>query len=328
MERALVRPLVDDTSPRLRVRWIAPRMSEDANVLIFTIDHCICDGVSVVTLLRELVEDCARDLPERPSLPAIGALEQLLFAQTPPPKLDLKIEKHDVPLVPKRLPPGARSTSLRLVDLTREETLALGARAKSLGTSVNGLLVASALKAAASVSAPGSTSARLGLITNVSLRGAVEPPVSEEAIGNFVSFVHTFHVVDATTDLGALSRECRDAIAARIAAKEAIGRLRVGALRWWERGALKHVATRLRHGIDNAVAVSNTGRLKLSAPSDRVRVEAVYAASAQHVLGSSLAVFAWTIDDVMHLCFGFPSPIVDAEKADAAFAELVRMLRA
>jgi hypothetical protein len=190
---------------------------------------------------------------------------------------------------------------------------------------VNGALVAASLVSMQREAA--STRGHLGVVSNVALRGSAEPKVGNEHVGNFVSFVQTFHDVGPDTPMWDLARECKQAIAEHIATGEAEGRLGPGQLKWWQRGALRLFAPRLDNGVGNALAVSNSGRLALAASHGAFTLDGVYAASSQHFMGSSIALFVWSVADAMQIVVGCVEPLVPKARAERVADAIVAMLR-
>jgi hypothetical protein len=345
MEDEILRPIPSAPhAPRLRVVLIGPtpavssasegepREPEDAFEIILSMDHAVCDGASVISLVRDILKDAAAlasgaALPPVEPLPPLPSLEALLAARGDLPKWKAQAEKNEVPLVPTTRVDGARATRLFFHDVSVAETAKLTERCRAESTSVNGALTAAALIAMQRAAwGSGAVSARLSVISNVALRAQARPPVSVEHVGNFVSYVQTYHAVSADTPFWPLARACREAISAQVAAREAEGRLAPGQLLWWQRGYLRHVAPRIKHGIGNALAISNSGRLPLEGQHGPFALDAVYGSSAQHFIGSSIALFVWSIESGMHLCICYPEPVVSREAATRVSQEMMSLL--
>jgi hypothetical protein len=322
MEEEIATPLPNGNAPRLRALLL--RGDGDAFDVILAMDHAVCDGASVISLFRDLLADFERAAPVAPLAP-LACVEDLLAASGATPKWKAKSAKHDAPLVPREPQRGARRTRLVTRDLSVDETTRLVERCRAEGTSVNGAIIAAALLSMQSVAQ--SDGARLGVISNVALRDKARPPVGNEHVGNFVSFVQTYHDVSTSTSLWPLARECRDTIAARVKGGEPEGRLARGQLRWWQQGFLRHVAPRIRHGLGNALAVSNTGRLDLGAKHGAFTLDGVYAASSQHFIGSSIAIFVWSVAQAMQIVVACVEPVVPKACATRVADETLRKLR-
>jgi hypothetical protein len=321
MEDEISRPIAGPAGSA-RLRALLLRGEGDAFDLLLAMDHTVCDGASLISILQDVLADFDGASPAAP-FPPLPSIEALLLARGPIPKWTGKNEEQEVPLVPKKRPPGARRTRLFFRDLNVAETARLAARCRAERTSVNGALTAAALVA---MQKHAQSPAHLGVITNVALRDKADPPVGIERVGNFVSFVQTYHDVSAATPLWDLARECRDAVSAHVAAGEPEGRLSEGQLLWWQRGYLRHVAPRIQHGVSNALAISNSGRLPLAGQRGAFSVEGVYAASSQHVLGSSIALFVWSVPDALRISAACVEPIVTKETAAGVVDEIVRTL--
>jgi len=322
MEDELAHPIAGPRDPRLRA--LLSLGEGDAFDLILAMDHTVCDGPSLISILNDVLADLDGSPPAAP-LPPLPSIEALLTAHGPIPRWTGKNEDQAVPLVPKKPPRGARRTRLLFRDLTVEETRRLAERCRAERTSVNGALTAAGLIAAQKEAK--SSGAHLGVITNVGLRDKARPPVAIEHVGNFVSFVQTYHDVSPTTPFWDLARACRDVVASRVAAGEPQGRLAEGQLLWWQRGYLRHVAPRIRHGLANALAISNSGRLPIEAKRGAFTLEAVYGASSQHLIGSSIAIFVWSVPEALRVIIATVEPIVSKEAAGRVVDDVVRALR-
>jgi hypothetical protein len=322
MEAEIAEGLPSGTAPRLRALLL--RGEADAFDVILAMDHAVCDGASVISVFRGLLEDFERASPAVPLAP-LPSVEDLLMARRATPKWTARSPKHEAPLVPKVSPRGTRRTRLVVRDLSVDETSRLTVRCRAERTSVNGAITAAALLAMQTVARSGD--ARLGVLTNVALRDKADPPIGSEHVGNFVSFVQTYHQVSSSTPLWTLARECRDTITARVAAGEPQGRLAGGQLRWWQRGFLRHVAPHIRHGLGNALAISNSGRLDLAAKHGAFTLDGVYAASAQHFIGSSIALFVWSVAHAVQIVVACVEPVVPKATAERVAEETLRALR-
>jgi NRPS condensation-like uncharacterized protein len=214
-------PFSWENGPLVRVVWLR---SEKVHVLLITLHHAISDGKSGVYLVRDLLsittellsEDAIKShvpLPERPPsdeiIPAsfsgfkgvlgmlkTGLRQNLILAKQPQ---NFAIEK-DVPLQEIR-----RCVIHRI--LSEETTRLLTVRCRQEKTSVQGILCAIMMKAAAQ-KINRQEVVRLCCLSAINLRYLLTPPIKDD-IGFYASLLSTFHQVGVETSSWNLAREVK-----------------------------------------------------------------------------------------------------------------------
>ncbi|GIJ24080.1 phthiocerol/phthiodiolone dimycocerosyl transferase family protein [Micromonospora lutea] len=222
------------------------RPDDEVHDLLLTMPHCVADGTTVLSLLRQWIELAGQaysaagkiDLPERaesagpdptgasgePALPACEAmfprryrglvgvlrLRWLLVREL------YRTHRHrPVRVVPSTFVPFAeRRTRLLARRLTSEQVEALVAACRREGTTVHGALAAAMVLAVATeTGSPASGHVTIG--SPVTFRDALEPAVSDRAVGTYVATVPTFVRYRPGVSLWQLARSISDDLTVR-----------------------------------------------------------------------------------------------------------------
>lgn len=198
-ERELVEPVDWATGPLARAVVIS---QGDLHDLIITVPHCVADGTTVLSLLRQWLQLAARyesgetteirPASDRPGpedlLPrnhrglsgTARVVTQLLSDQLAAGRLK------PTRLEPTRRVPFPQRTS-RLIhhDIDGPDVTALAEACKREGTTVHGLLAAAMVTAVAEDAGTGPGNLTIG--SPVTFREALVPPVTEDEVGTYVA---------------------------------------------------------------------------------------------------------------------------------------------
>ncbi len=319
----LHRPIPYGNHPLVRAVWIG---GQDEGELLLVSNHAILDGVSAVVLVRDVLDLCARiDAGEQVSLaPAssrsVPAVDQCLpeLAHGPKPKGTLP-----------KLPPAdatARSAERRSrVEyrvVSAEAARRLLERSREERTTVNGALCAAGMLGVRSIIA---ADQELSLQSQVSVRGALVPPVPNGTIGCYISGVTTTHVAAHATPFWDLAREVQHSVAAAIDRGDHLTILkgRFGALHAF---GLRALAPKFNCGRIAALNVSNSGRLDIPLSYGPRTIRELYGLTSQHVLGSTLQIVAWSLGGTMFITFTYVEPLLSREHALQVFSAFDRLL--
>ncbi|GIJ42394.1 phthiocerol/phthiodiolone dimycocerosyl transferase family protein [Micromonospora andamanensis] len=205
---------------------------DEVHDLLLTMPHCVADGTTVLSLLRQWIElagqacspgpsELAADTSE-PALPACEAmfprryrgmagtlrLRWLLAREL------YRVHRHrPARVAPSRFVPFTeRRTRLIARSLTAEQVEALVAACRGEGTTVHGALAAAmVLAVAAEAGSPG----HVTIGSPVTFRDTLEPAVSERAVGAYVATVPTVVRYRPGLSLWQLARSISDDLAVR-----------------------------------------------------------------------------------------------------------------
>jgi hypothetical protein len=308
-EEQLARPLPYGERPLLRVTWLRD-VSGQEHDLILGSNHVIVDGGGGAAIYRDLLTACMRSLDGQrlldERLEMLPPLDELLPRSAGQRKEKRGFEVARIMTIDRAAPVAKRRSRALFRVLDADRTAHLAARARDQGATLTGVICAAALKAARSVE---SEDREFTLSTNVNLRDLLEPPVSAEHLGSYISSVSTHHRVESATEFWALARETRAAIKAAVDNVDYLPPRR-DKFGWFEKLILGFVAPRLRGGRIQALNVTNMGRIHFPTEFGPLTAKAFYAASAQHVLGSSMQVAVHTLGGALFTAFVYADPIL------------------
>lgn len=250
VEEELNQRFAVDDDPLFRAVLVGPDGAEGTGgaaqewELVISHHHCMADALSIIHRFAEILDDAAAELAGRPPPLPLGSrpLQPALSDLLPPRGLrrlgdmnsflgrQIAARARGLRKLPldAQAPPQERRTHLLPGELAPAETEALRRRCRQEGTTVNGLLCAALLGAAAlDLEGPGALDgpdgpgalAHLGCFSTVSLRGELRAPVGDDS-GLFVSQATTFHGVGGGRDLWDLARELRGRLTEALARGE------------------------------------------------------------------------------------------------------------
>ncbi|MEW2504012.1 hypothetical protein AB0878_26470 [Amycolatopsis sp. NPDC047767] len=192
-----------------------------------SVDHVATDAKSALSLFTTLWQHYAAVLAGQPAPPAAKEWPATVSSQLPevPEEtvqalLTQRLERartRPVPLVPYHAagadapPPGQQPVHNTRVTLSPEQTADLAAGARSLDTTVHGVVAAALLLATHDALGGGETRA-LGCLSSVDLRSRVEPPVPADVMLSYVSPFPDVLDVAGDLDLDGISRLARQVI--------------------------------------------------------------------------------------------------------------------
>ncbi|GAA4185904.1 condensation domain-containing protein [Streptosporangium oxazolinicum] len=264
-EVELVTPVDWRTGPLARAVVISQTGSgdtdEDVHDLILTLPHCIADGTTVLTLIRQWVElaaentgrsgltpgdgDRSRSEPERPApedmLPAryrgaAGTARTIRqFARDQGALALLRPRRFEAS---QKVPFEDRRTRLIRRSLDTEQLEALTSACRSRGATVQGLLAAAMV---ASVAGDANSSGRITIGSPIDIRPDLVPPVSGREVGTYVATVPSIVAYRPGDSLWPVAREISTDLSKRRRRGDPISS--INQLRW---AAPKTVATSTR----------------------------------------------------------------------------------
>lgn len=312
--------------PLVRVTWLRDATGQEHD-LITSGSHIILDGAAGTAYYRDLLSACARSIEGASvfgeTLEVVPALDELLPRWARERKKVQRFEPARIMSIDRAAPPAKRSSRVQFRAVDADRTALLVERARAHGVTLTSVLNAAALKAARSVEAD---DCELTVSTNVSLRHLLEPPVSADHLGSYVSAVSTHHRVEVASDFWTLARENADAVKRAVDAGEHLGayRAKFGRL---EKFVLRFFAPRFRAGRIQALNVTNMGRVPYPTQFGPLRATGFYIGSSQHILGSSMQVGAQTLGGTLCVTFVYSPPILAPARAAAFIDAFERELR-
>ena len=300
--------------------------------LLLATHHGVSDGVSGVTLARELLTALAQieageaphlqNHPPRPGVEALLPAALRGWAGLPRRLGYLLGQLRDLTRRPKKLPEEARvpvearRARTRHTQLDAATSRGLITRARSEDTTVHGAIVAAALRA---IAAHLGGHARLGCCTPVNLRAQLSEPLGDE-VGMFVGPVVHFHTVGPDAPLWPLAREVRGALrAAAEVSGPAVALATQSAL--LPAGATPELASRLLyHPLFGALAVTNMGAPELPLTYGALALERMHIASPTAALGSLVSLAVLTLRGEISINFNYNQEIISERVIDSLVA--------
>ena len=338
----LNRPLPWRTGPLVRMVHLR---GDTGGELLAAFHHAAADGESGVTFLRHVLALAARPDPAPPpSLPMRPALEAQLPRRTHGLPGWLRAAGMVLRQLPRLsglgrmpvavwAPPHERRTGVIPLTLDAAVTAALVARCRTEGTSVHGALAAAFLQAAANVilAAGGRRPARLGVVSPVSLRAALEPPVSGDECGLFVSAVTVLpSLAQVTGAFWPLARAVKTELAAALRRDEPALAVRLQNLALAGTGDPERLALKAERLFPAAVGITNLGRLgDVPETFGEVTLERLHFSAALNALaGAGLGVAVTTYAGRLQLNVAHAEPLLPAARARAMADDALARLRA
>jgi hypothetical protein len=309
-EEELNAPIPYGAHPLIRAVLVTDGVSPDHELVLIS-SHAIIDGAAGVSLLRDLLNACVAAHEGRAdrdeTLETVAPLEALIPAWMAEKRVRPRFRVSGILPIDRGVAPAKRRSRVLFRVVDAEQTARLSAKSRQEGCTVNAALCAAGLRACREV---GREDRALGLSTNVSLRERLVPPVGIDHLGTYISSVHTHHRVASGSDFWSLAREVKDAIARaieRVEYLENVDTIRWGAVARW---VARHLLPRIRFGRLHALNLTNVGRIPYAAEFGPFRVEAYFAASSQHRVGSSMQVAVQTLGGAMCFAFVHADPIL------------------
>ncbi len=299
----------------------------DRSLLSLSMHHVIGDGMSVWTLLGQLVaaygDLVAGRSPERERRPLPPPVEHLL------PHVDAAVNPWDgagatpAPWTFTPAPFADRATRVVVRDLDAPLVSALHDGAHRRRTTVNAVLVSAIVRASAVL--PGHrVDGQLSVPTNV--RSRVEPPVPDDAVGAlfrdvFVGFDEAALVGDLWDGAGLLERRYLDGAAAQMARTPDVTPAQLHA-------DVDPFLDPTRDWYALPMAVTNLGRLVAGPEDAQLAVESLYANVSQRTANIGVVLAVATVRDRMHLTFSHTDPLLGVDDTEALADEVVALVTA
>ena len=224
VERELNRPFSSDQSPLLRCIYLKPKEDKLNAEIILTLQHTIMDGVSGVQILHEIMHTCQMiELDEGtivlPTLPLYPSADQSFPASYKGFRKNIPLLGYMIRQIAEeagyrwrtrnelRSPvhPGSPNKAISLV-LDASLTGSLLQQCRKRRITMNSLLNA-ALNLGLNRTWYKRDSTSLQTITFADLRPYLEPPVSEEHLGTYISMLRYTIPVSIKEDVWELARE-------------------------------------------------------------------------------------------------------------------------
>ena len=309
---------------------------EEPDVLVAAFHHASEDGLSTLTFFRELLGACRalahdEDLPDPGRAPVLPTVEARLGGRlTWRVKLRFLFREAARRLVrPQMLieaeaPVEARRTRFEGRTLGQEVIGALVDRCRQEQTTVQGILSAAMLMAAAARCT--GDPAWLSCDANVDLRRLCDPPIAPEHIGMCIGSVSWMFRVGAGTGIWALAREVRGRLVQMIARGDPRDNMLLIDWAGFEPSWIARGASR-GSGRQQSVFVSNLGRSDLSGEATP-RVVRMHYSIGQHGMGACFWVGAVSLGGRLDLSFVWAEPMVGAQTARGFVEEVVGLLEA
>lgn len=307
MEAELNDPLSPERS-LWRLALIETRHARDQHLML-TCHHAIADGVSLVVVLRDLLGWCddflAGSRPVVVPLPMSEPVDALLapaleYADGNADTLPMPVHRCPAPLADRR-------TAVCFDAFGRTELERLLATARQAGLTLNSLLAAGLIRAAAAVGLGES----IRIHTAVSLRGRSARHVHPDTVGCYIGVTACDLHEIAARPLLAVSADYREQLRARVVAlghasppvplvelRERLGRLARSA------------------AFAQGIALTNHGRLHFPAYRS-FRVAGYVNAACRNAGNFAVAVHATTWRDTLTLCFTYVVPLIKPERIAA-----------
>lgn len=299
----------------------------DRSLLSLSMHHVIGDGMSVWTLLGELVDSygdlVAGRTPAIDRLPLPPPVEHLL------PRVDVAVNPWEgagaapAPWTFVPVPFGDRATRVVIRDLEAPLVGALHDGAHRRGTTVNAALVAAIVRASAVL--PGhQVDGQLSVPTNV--RPRVEPPVRADAVGAlfrdvFVAFDEPALAGDLWDGARLLEQRYLDGAAAQLAWTPDVTPAQLHA-------DVDPFLDPTRDWYALPMAVTNLGRLAAGPEDSPLAVENLYANVSQRTANVGVVLAVTTVRDRMHLTFSHTEPLLGVADTEALADEVVTLIEA
>jgi hypothetical protein len=338
VERELATPFDTEKGPLARIVWL--RHGEAYGRLLVPYHHVLGDAMSGVLVARDVVRAAGTgeappelgDIqPLESRLPASargwsgtwGRLRILLGLTRRRVQLGAPLLVHSA----AEVPPSERRARITPYRLERELTEALVARCRSEGCTVQSALLAATglgvLRDACAVRAR-----PLALVTTVTLRSRLDPPVGPDDVGFFVGTLQYWRRIRPDTPLWELARRIRAEMAADLdAGVPTLSAPLLGLIYRMSGGdrVPPEELTRRWVKLNGVTAgVTNLGRLDMETELGDLRMEELHVTGA---LASSFLCAASTLAGRLQLNFAWAEPTLDESHATRLFAEIVAILR-
>ena len=313
-----------DTSPLCRVTLLRSSISNGINEIIVTFHHAIVDGMSCMLFVDQLLFyyqqiAAGEDIPKIVTMQLLPSLEKLLDSSLVS-KNNVAEKQHDEVIstpqliIEEEAPPSDRHTCLVTRILSQDMTLRLSDRCKQEKTTVHGALCAAMLLAVAKIAF---TNLPLSLScgSNVNLRKSCKPEVTTDQIGCFISIVEEIHTLEENTTFWNLARECKSKISHDVSIGNPIARILSDELKYVNRDIILQISNH-QLGRKNTIEISNRGKFNLTDNYGELKLQELYFATGQHVVGGSFWLGVVTIHEELFCTFSHVVPLVSAKTAE------------
>jgi NRPS condensation-like uncharacterized protein len=304
VERELTNPFDWNQAPLIRVVFI---QGDDVSDLIVTCHHAIADGMSVVFLLRDILQalespDRTRSAPPRRSLPVLSPqppYEQLVpqFAQKLP-ALSFEPSLATIETQPK-LPANSRPR-LQAWSLSTAETSEIVNACKQAQTSVHAAICAAFLLAIAkqrSVQSNLEQSTSLNCLSPINVRRFL--PVIEEDFGHYLTYALTTDRIAPNLSVWELAQSIKTQLDQKINSEQIFADLPNSEAFISTHPSPDDAVTAIETAYIKDITVSNLGRLTIPQQYGELQLAAVYSPSIFDRFDLDLVVGVMTLGDRM-----------------------------
>lgn len=209
---------------RVLLRTLGP----DEHEVVVVMHHGVGDARATVSLLAALLRRCSADLagaplPAGPELPLLAGVDDLLLPPDPAPATTEAATQPPAPTAwPWDQAVGMDERAPVLLPLALEELSATALRdaARARGASVQGALMAAALRA---LRAAGAGAEGVAVSSAVDLRRFCVPAPAPDAMGCFITLVNTVHGPPDGQEFWELARASGDHLRATLEARRRRG---------------------------------------------------------------------------------------------------------
>ncbi len=215
------------SGPLVRIVDVVCDAPQEQHDLMLTVSHVVADGTTALTLLQRLVEHAAANGDTVGSRPIIGAPEDLLPARHRGPRGIARLaatglaEGFATALSrPRRLTPeclvnpARRRTRLVRRILTSTQLDGLMRRCRQEGVTVHGALAA-AMAMVIGPAAAQRASGRICIGSPINFRSELDPPVSADEAGSYVTAVPSIVRFGGDRDLWSIARQINRSLGRR-----------------------------------------------------------------------------------------------------------------
>jgi NRPS condensation-like uncharacterized protein len=297
VERELADPFDWNRAPLVRVVLL---QGDDMSDLIITCDHTIADGMSVVFLLRDILQ--AVRSPDRPlaDLPERESFEKLV------PQFEQKLQPLSLfepslastktkPTLPEKSRPRLHTWSL-----STTETSAIVTSCQQAQTTVHGAICAAFLLAITKERTQKNEigeSITLKCLSPIDVRRFL--PEIEEDFGHYFTYTLTTDTIDPDQSLWELARSIKAQLNLKIDSEKIFAHLPDSEAFMSTFPCPEEVITALETVNKYDVMVSNLGRLKIPQQHGEFELAGVYGPSATTHIARDLVIGVTTLGDQM-----------------------------
>ncbi len=284
-------------------------LDSNVNYLIITLEHIICDGISIVYLMSELLSICGQILSEN-KIPSISKLPMLPSLDDLLPKVEIKwhnqqIDKEIKTLeVEQDLPLELRKTGLVHKKLAPEITKVIISSCKEEHATVNGALCAAMMLAVADKIKDKDKNLFLSCFSAINLRQRINPPISNHDLALLASSLYTIHEIIEDKSFWELARAITKIVKEKLETDVIF--------------ESKQILESLISNYDNnmpkapcSVGITNLGYVKIPSNYGSLKLEEIsLAVAVQFSMENTFFSAALTFEESMMLNFLYCQPLI------------------